>query len=165
MGKMVDRIGFEPICCPVCQTGGHPKQPHSPNKLLQQSAVVRGNEGFKSYTPTTILVSATGSSPASQASRPDTPLSGARFVLFFATHSVIITYTSTSPACASRVYMSRVGAYRTPHIQDSTFLPSCFSIISVLTNDIQPTLKNTLTCRIERTSPQTLGIPLWSGMA
>ena len=28
---MVDRIGFEPICCPVCQTGGHPKQPHSPN--------------------------------------------------------------------------------------------------------------------------------------
>ena len=28
---MVDRMGFEPICCPVCQTGGHPKQPHSPN--------------------------------------------------------------------------------------------------------------------------------------
>ena len=28
---MVDRIGFEPICCPVCQTGDHPKQSHSPN--------------------------------------------------------------------------------------------------------------------------------------
>ena len=97
-------------------------------------------------------MSATGSSPASQASRPGTPLSGARFILFFATHSVIITYTSTSPACASRVYMSRVGAYRTPHIQDSTFLPSCFSIISVLPNDIQPTLKNTLTCRIENST-------------
>ena len=30
--RMVDRIGFEPICCPVCQTGGHPKQPHNPYK-------------------------------------------------------------------------------------------------------------------------------------
>ena len=28
---LVDRIGFEPICCSVCQTDGHPKQPHSPN--------------------------------------------------------------------------------------------------------------------------------------
>ena len=61
---MVDRMRFELICCPVCQTGGHPKQPHSPNWLLQQSAVVRGNDGFKSYTPTTILVYATGFSPA-----------------------------------------------------------------------------------------------------
>ena len=31
---MVDRIGFEPICCPVCQTGDHPKQSHSPNIIL-----------------------------------------------------------------------------------------------------------------------------------
>ena len=29
---MVDHIGFEPIWCPVCQTGGHPKQPHNPYK-------------------------------------------------------------------------------------------------------------------------------------
>lgn len=29
---MVDHIGFEPIWYPVCQTGGHPKQPHNPYK-------------------------------------------------------------------------------------------------------------------------------------
>ena len=85
MGEMVDRIGFEQICCPVCQTGGHPKQPHSPNKLLQQSAVVRGNEGFKSYTPTTILASTTGYSPARPFGHPG--FETRTRILFFATYS------------------------------------------------------------------------------
>ena len=36
---MVEHIGFEPICYPVCQTGGHPKQPRIPNMC---SPIVRG---------------------------------------------------------------------------------------------------------------------------
>lgn len=36
---MVDHIGFEPICYPVCQTGGHPKQPHSPNDNYQREEI------------------------------------------------------------------------------------------------------------------------------
>ena len=30
--SMVDHMRFELICCLVCQTSGHPKQPHSPYK-------------------------------------------------------------------------------------------------------------------------------------
>lgn len=36
---MVDRMGFEPICCPVCQTGGHPKQPHSPYLMVSAAGL------------------------------------------------------------------------------------------------------------------------------
>ena len=37
---MVDRMRFELICYLVCQTSGHPKQPHSPNKRKSASEIL-----------------------------------------------------------------------------------------------------------------------------